>query len=317
MIFLAPLQGFTDFIFRNVYYRHYTGIDIAVSPFISLTQGKSNISRTGKDVLPSNNHGMPVIPQILGNDPEQFIYIATILKDWGYHILNWNLGCPVKNVTRKKRGSGLLPYPELVREFLERIIPNIPQSLSIKLRLGLNSTEEIYQVINLLNDFPLENVIIHARIGTQMYEGEVHHNVLHNCLPLFRQEIIYNGDIFNYEDYKAIQKKYPTINKWMIGRGVLYNPLLPNIIKGNQILSNEKNKKLFLAFMLDLYHEMQLFLPTSLVLDKSKDMWKFFSKRFSEPEKVFDSIAHTHSIEEIIQLTQNIITKEKMNDWDS
>ncbi len=317
MILLAPLQGYSDFIFRNVYCRYYTGIDIAVSPFISLTQGKSNITRTAKDVLPANNHGMPVIPQILGNNPEQFIYMAKILNDWGYQTLNWNLGCPVKNVTRKKRGSGLLPYPELVREFLERIIPNIPQSLSIKLRLGLNDTDEIYQLIPVFNEFSLENIIIHSRISTQMYEGKIHHDVLQNCLPLFKHEIIYNGDIFNYEDYKVIQKKYPSINKWMIGRGVFYNPLFPSIIKGNQIPSHEENKKLFLTFMLDLYHEMQLHLPSSLVLDKSKDMWKFFSKRFSESEKVFGIIAHTHSVEEIIQLTQKIITEEKMNDWDA
>jgi tRNA-dihydrouridine synthase B len=317
MILLAPLQGYTDFIFRNVYCRHYTGIDIAVSPFISLTHGKSKMSRTAKDVLPVNNHGMPVIPQLLGNNTEEFIYMAQVLFDWGYHILNWNLGCPVKNITRKKRGSGLLPYPELVREYLEKIIPNIPQHLSIKLRLGLNSTDEIYKLIPVLNDFPLENIIIHSRIGTQMYEGEVQHDVLQNCLPLLKHEIIYNGDIFTFADYQTIQKKYPTINKWMIGRGVFYNPLLPSLIKGKQLSDIKNINSIFLNFLLDLYKEMQIYLPESLVLDKIKDMWKFFSKRFSESEKVFDSIAHSHSIDEVIQLTQKIISIEEMNDWDA
>jgi len=317
MILLAPLQGYTNFIFRNVYSRHYTDIDIAISPFIPLTQVKHKILSTANDVLPANNHGMPVIPQLLGNNPEQFIYMAKILHDWGYTTLNWNLGCPVKRITRKKRGSGLLPYPEMIREFLENIIPHIPQRLSIKLRLGLNNVNEIYQIIPVLNDFSLENIIIHARLGVQMYEGEVHHDVLQNCLPLFKHEIIYNGDIFTLSDYRAIHEKYPTINKWMIGRGVLYNPLLPLTIKGNQILSLEKGKEIFTSFIFDLYSEMKIYLPEDLVLDKAKDMWKFFSKRFSEPEKVFDSIAHTHSIEEIIQLTQKIISEEKMNDWDS
>jgi len=314
MIFLAPLQGYTDFIFRNVYSRHYTGIDIAVCPFISLTQEKNGISRIAKDVSPANNHTMPVIPQLFGNKPEHFIFMAQVLHDWGYNLLNWNMGCPVKNITRKKKGSGLLPYPELVREILEKIIPHIPQRLSVKIRLGLNNTDEIYQLIPVLNDFPLENIIIHPRIGTQMYEGEIHHDILQNCLPLFKHEIIYNGDIFTLADYQAIKKKYPTIQKWMIGRGVFYNPLLPAIIKGKQLHPAKKNDGLFLSFLLDLYNELQIYKTENQVLDKVKDLWKFFSKRFSESEKVFDKIAHAHIIGDMILITKKIIEEEKMLD---
>ncbi|MGD0711524.1 MAG: tRNA-dihydrouridine synthase family protein [Bacteroidales bacterium] len=314
MILLAPLQGYTDFIFRNVYNRHYNGIDIAVSPFISLTQRKSNTLSTAKDVLPANNHGMPVIPQLMGSNPEQFIRFARILSDWGYDTLNWNLGCPIKHIARKKRGSGLLPYPELVRDILEKIIPNIPQRLSIKLRLGLNNVNEIYQIIPVLNDFTLENIIIHPRIGTQMYEGEVHHDILQNCLPLFKHEIIYNGDIFTVNDFQIIQNKYPTIQKWMIGRGVLLNPLLPATIKQHQLLSPEKSKEIYSSFIFDLYSEMLIFLPENSMIDKAKDMWKFFSRRFLESEKVLSEITHAHSKEEILLITRKIIAEEIMND---
>jgi tRNA-dihydrouridine synthase B len=314
MIFLAPLQGYTDFIFRNVYSRHYTGIDIAVSPFISLTDGKSGISRNAKDVLPVNNHAMPVIPQLLGNKPEQFIRMAKILDDWGYKTLNWNLGCPVKNVTRKKRGSGLLPYPKLIRELLEKIIPNISQRLSIKLRLGLNHTHEIYQLIPMLNDFPLENIIIHPRIGSQMYDGEIHHDVLQNCIPLFKHEIIYNGDIYTLDDFMYIKKKYPTIKKWMIGRGIFYNPLLSAIIKGKQLPSIEKNNELFLAFLLDLYKELLIYKSEDRAIYTIKDLWKHFSKRFTNENNVFNKISHAFTMEEITLNTKKIIAEEKIND---
>ena len=315
MIILAPLQGYTEFNFRNVYNRHYTGIDIAVSPFISLTHGESGIPKIAKDVLPANNHTMSVIPQILGNNPEHFIQTANVLSDWGYKSLNWNLGCPIKNITRKKRGSGLLPYTELVREILENIFPHIQQSLSVKIRLGLNNTDEIYKLIPVLNDFPLENITIHPRIGAQMYEGEVHHDVLQKCLPLFKHEIIYNGDIFSYTDFKIIEQKYPTINKWMIGRGVFYNPLLPAIISGEQVHDKEKENEKFLFFLLDLYQELQKYKSEYQVLNKIKDMWKLFCNRFSYPEMAFEKIAHASSLEEIIIATKKIIEEEKMIDW--
>jgi tRNA-dihydrouridine synthase B len=315
MVFLAPLQGYTDFIFRNVYSRHYTGIDIAVSPFISLVHGEKGIPRIAKDVSPAHNHGMQVIPQLLGNSPEHFILMAKFLDEWGYKRINWNLGCPVKNVTRKKRGSGLLPHPEMIREILEKIIPHIPQSLSVKIRLGFKNTNEINQLIPVLNDFPLENIIIHPRMGIQMYEGEIHHDALKNILPLFKHEIIYNGDIFTYDDYQEIKKKYQTIEKWMIGRGVFYNPLLPAIIKGEQLHSTKKNDELFLLFLLDLYSELQLFISEKRTVNKIKDLWALFSKRFKNAEHVFDQISHLYSMKEIILITKKIVKEERMNDW--
>jgi tRNA-dihydrouridine synthase B len=314
MIVLAPLQGFTDFVFRNVYNRYYTGIDIAVSPIIPLTQGKNGITRIAKDVLPANNHTMPVIPQLFGNKPELFIPMAKVFDEWGYNQLNWNIGCPVKNSTRKKRGSGLLPYPELVREILEKIIPNISQQLSIKLRLGLNSTDEIYKLIPVLNDFPLENITVHPRTAAQMYEGGIHHDVLTNCLPLFKHEIIYNGDIITFADFEEIKQKYPTIKKWMIGRGVFYNPLLPAIVKGEQLLSKEKDNELLLSFLLDLYKELQLYKTHDQVVRRIKDLWTLISKRFVNSENIFVQISHSYSIDEIINLTRKIIAEEGVKD---
>lgn len=315
MIFLAPLQGYTDFIFRNVYGRHYTGIDIAVSPFIPLSQGKNLILRIAKDVLPANNQIMPVIPQLLGNRPEHFISMAHILHSWGYEHLNWNIGCPVKNTTRKKRGSGILPYPDLINEILEKVIPNIPQQLSVKLRLGLKNTDEIYQVIPVLNNFPLENIIIHPRIGTQMYESTIHHDELIKCLPLIKHEIVYNGDIVTFGDYQAVRTKYPSIQKWMIGRGIFYNPLLPAIIKGEPLQDEAQNTECFFNFILDLYCELQKYRAEEQVVNKIKDWWKLFSKRFVNSEIVFNQISHAYSIEEIIRITQKLAVSEKMKDW--
>jgi len=315
MIFLAPLQGYSDFIFRNVYSRHYTGIDIAVSPFISLVHGKKINSHFAKDVFPANNHTMAVIPQILGSNTEHFIQMAEFLGKWDYTQLNWNLGCPVKNVARKKRGSGLLPYPELIREILEKVIPNIPQRLSVKLRLGLSDTNEIIKLIPVLNAFPLQNVIIHPRIGTQMYEGNIHHEVLQKCIPLLKHEIIYNGDIFTKADFDEIKCKYPTIQKWMIGRGVFYNPLLPLLMKGENAPFVEKANKQYLSFLLDLYNELQLYYSKENIIYKIKEFWKLFCKRFIDEKYVFNQISHVHSMNEIIRITKKITETEVMNNW--
>lgn len=315
MIYLAPLQGYTDFIYRNAYSKYYECIDVAVSPFIPMAKGKNGILRIAKDVLPENNHTMPVIPQLIGNNAEHFIQMVSILNDWGYNIINWNLGCPIKNITKKKRGSGLLPFPELVNEILEKVIPHIPQKLSIKLRLGLNDTNDIFQLIPILNDYPLENIIIHPRTASQMYEGEIHHNVMQKCIPLIKHKIIYNGDIFNLNDFQNIQKIYPEMKTWMIGRGVLLNPLLPSLIKEKQNLSDEKQNEIFLNFILEIYHQLKIHKTEKQLMNKIKDYWKFFSKRFLESEKIFEIISHTHSFNEVNDITKKIFNEENKKDW--
>ncbi|NVO01774.1 MAG: tRNA-dihydrouridine synthase family protein [Bacteroidetes bacterium] len=312
MIILAPLHGYTDFIFRNVYSRHYQGIDTSMSPFISMTQGLKGYPIVAKDVNPINNHDMPVIPQLIGNNPEHFIQMADFLRGWDYNQLNWNLGCPMRNIARKKRGSGILPYPDLLREILEKTIPMISQKLSVKIRLGYKDTGEIFEIIKVLNDFPLENITIHPRIGIQMYEGEIHHEVLKEILPIFKHEVIYNGDIFSFEDFLKIKSQYPTIKKWMIGRGIFYNPMLPDKIKGKKIPDSNKARELFKLFILDLYGELQKYKPDQTVVNKIKDLWLLLKKNFVEEEKVFWIISHIHSVQEMKDITLKLIEEEQM-----
>lgn len=308
MIILAPLHGYTDFIFRNVYARHFSGIDMAVSPFISLTHGDKINPRKAKDVLQANNHSIPVIPQILGNEPELFIQMCDFLYDWGYVEVNWNLGCPVKNIANKKRGSGMLPYPELLKSILEKIIPNIKQEISIKLRLGFFHTDEIYKIIPVLNDFPIKNITIHPRIGTQMYEGEIHHSVLQDILPMIHHEVIYNGDIVDLESFELVKQKYPTINKWMIGRGVYYNPWLPMEIKNNQKVNKQNQAEILNAFFLDLYLELSIHKTEHSCVNKIKDLWQLFSVMFENKDEVLTQILHSHSLTEIEEATIKTLT---------
>ena len=255
MLLLAPMQTYTDFHFRNAYSRHYSGIDAAVSPFITLTNSAKGLAKKAIDVLPANNETMPVIPQILGNDAALFIEMAHVLGDWGYDKLNWNLGCPDKSIIRKKRGAGLLPYPDLLRELLEKTIPSVSQKLSVKIRLGVNNAEEIFKLVQVFNDCPLEYIIIHPRTARQMYNGVIHHDVMQECLRLFKHEIIYNGNIFSLDDFKHVRQLYPSINKWMIGRGVFYEPMLPSIIQDGKQISKEEAAVKFLSFLLALYDE--------------------------------------------------------------
>ncbi|MCK5350185.1 MAG: tRNA-dihydrouridine synthase, partial [Desulfobacula sp.] len=143
-IILAPIQGFTDVTYRNVFSDHFSGVDEAVAPFIS-TMGQMRLKPSRiKDVDPENNKTLFVVPQILGNVAKDFIFLADHLYEMGLKKINWNLGCPHSKIAKKKRGSGLLMYPEEIDAFLDTVLSKISNTLSIKLRLGRRSKDEIF-----------------------------------------------------------------------------------------------------------------------------------------------------------------------------
>ena len=100
---MAPMKGLTDHLFRTAFAEHFGGFDLAVAPFISSKRDHTFKPKYVRDVLPENNPTLPVIPQILSNVGEDFAALANYLFDLGYGSVNWNLGCPSRTVTGKKK----------------------------------------------------------------------------------------------------------------------------------------------------------------------------------------------------------------------
>ena len=95
-----------------------------------------------KDIEPEHNQGMEVVPQILTNQPDDFISIVKQLKQYGYDEVNLNLGCPSGTVVAKDRGAGFLAVPDQLDSFLDKIFNACDCKISIKTRVGKDSPDE-------------------------------------------------------------------------------------------------------------------------------------------------------------------------------
>lgn len=285
-LYLAPLRGITDAIYRNTFSKHFRGFDLGIAPFITTQQGNRIRRSRLKDILPENNIGMPVIPQILSKDPDAFIILAKAMADLGYDTVNWNLGCPYPMVANKGRGSGMLLFPDKIERFLEKIIPEIPCGLSIKTRVGRNNSEEIFHLAPMFNRYPLTEVIIHARTGIQMFDGVPDLDAFETYLGLSAHPVVYNGDITNLENFRALFHRFKDVNRWMIGRGVLSNPFLPEIIKQDKDSVSDKigQMKCFHDSLFDEYR--QILSGPSHLLDKMKGFWTYFSLGFENGDQI-------------------------------
>ena len=172
MIYLSPIQGFTDFVYRKVYSTVFKEVDTFFIPYISVKNNQI-LKKYKSEILPENNLQKKVIPQVLIKDSSEILYLSKLLSDLNYNEINLNLGCPYPMVTKRGKGAGLLPYPEKIKIILSDFFNQQSTRLSVKLRSGLESPEELETVIPVLNEFPLTEVILHARTAKDLYKGKI------------------------------------------------------------------------------------------------------------------------------------------------
>ncbi|TYP74207.1 tRNA dihydrouridine synthase [Aquimarina intermedia] len=287
----SPLQGFTDFRFRNAFQKYFGGIDTFYAPYIRLN-GKLVIkSSYQRDLQPENNTTLEVIPQVMTNDADEFLFVIKYIQELGYKELNWNLGCPYPMVTKRGMGSGLICEPQKINHILERAHNETDVVISMKMRMGYEHSEEILDTFPILDNYPLKNIAIHARIGKQLYKGGVDLDAFARCIDATKHTLYYNGDITSVTGFKTMQERFPMIHHWMIGRGLIADPFLPQMIKNNTTEYPKDRFKIFKAFHDTIYQEYDAALsgPTPIKM-KMQGFWEYFAQAFPNPQKTFKKI---------------------------
>ncbi len=308
----SPLQGFTDYRFRNAQQKYFGGIDTFYAPYIRLN-GKLKIkSSYERDLLPENNTTLEVIPQVITNDAEEFLFVAKYVQDLGYKELNWNLGCPYPMVTNRGMGSGLICDPNKIDAILERAHTETDILVSMKMRMGYETPEEILHTFPILEKYPIKNIAIHARIGKQLYKGGVNLEAFEKCISTSKQKLYYNGDITSVAGFKAMQDRFPSIDHFMIGRGLIADPFLPSMIKNNTTEYPKNRWTIFKEFHDEIYHQYDATLsgPTPIKM-KMLGFWEYFSQSFSNPQKTYKKIKKASNLVKYQAAVAEILSSER------
>ena len=312
-IYLAPFQGITGWVFREVYSRHFPYVDKLFTPFFTNTRSKGKPDIKYRELKSTTHSGIPVVPQILSNDAGEMIRFATVCRDMGYDEINWNLGCPFRRVAIKRRGSGLMMYPGQIEAILEEIIPDLPLSLSVKCRLGYETPTEILRMMSVFNAFDLKEIIIHARLGRQLYKGDVNLPGFVAALNLSELPVVYNGDIFGVDDIRQFAEHTGPLAGWMIGRGLLVDPFLPADIKKEDVKGGRKRVEVVRRYVDDLYFEYRKYLNDRLhAIHIMKELWEYLAYGFDRPGKVFDKVKKSNSFDQYEEAVHAIF---KQYEW--
>ncbi|MDE0598613.1 MAG: tRNA-dihydrouridine synthase family protein, partial [Dokdonia donghaensis] len=287
----SPLQGFTDFRFRNAQQKYFGGIDTYYAPYIRLNKKQVIKGSYQRDLNPEVNTSLEVIPQVMTADPDDFIFVIKYIQSLGYKELNWNLGCPYPMVTKSGMGSGLICNTKKIDHILDRAHTETDVTISMKMRLGYESPEEIINSFPILEKYPLKSVAIHARLGKQLYKGGVDLEGFQKCIDTAKHKLYYNGDITTVAQFRKMRERFPSIEHFMIGRGLIADPFLPSMIKVDTTAYPANRWTIFREFHDEIYAQYDAALsgPTPIKM-KMQGFWEFFAQSTHNPQKVFKAI---------------------------
>ncbi|HDX1768426.1 TPA: tRNA-dihydrouridine synthase [Staphylococcus aureus] len=224
---LAPMEDVTDIVFRHV-------VSEAARPDVFFTEFTNTESfchpegiHSVRGRLTFSEDEQPMVAHIWGDKPEQFRETSIQLAKMGFKGIDLNMGCPVANVAKKGKGSGLILRPDVAAEIIQATkAGGLP--VSVKTRLGYYEIDEWKDWLNHVFEQDIANLSIHLRTRKEMSKVDAHWELI-EAIKNLRDEIApntlltINGDIPDRKTGLELAEKYG-IDGVMIGRGIFHNP---------------------------------------------------------------------------------------------
>ena len=302
-LYLAPMEGLTGYVFRNAYHKYYEPMDKYFTPFFPAAK-KMN-KKIVQDLIPENNPGITLVPQLMLNDAEDLRMMGAQLEQMGFTTVNLNCGCPSGTVVSKNRGAGILKNPDELDRFLEKAFAICPLLISVKTRIGMESEDEWARLCEIYARYPMEELIVHPRVRSDYYSNTPRMDAFAMAVEKIKVPLCYNGDINTVEDYERIHTLFPEVDRVMIGRGLLADPGLIGEIKG-EAKPTKQQIKAFHDEIVQGYAE--IFSGDKDVVGHMKELWFYLITLFPEKRDCLKKIQKCHDMVEYRLIVQQILS---------
>lgn len=209
-----------------------TGADLMYTEFIS-SEGLIRDAIKSRQKLDIFEEERPVGIQIFGGDEEAMALSAKIVDTVNPDLLDINFGCPVKKVVSKGAGAGVLKDIDLMVRLTKAVVNSTSLPVTVKTRLGWDdSTINIEEVAERLQDVGIKALAIHGRTRCQLYKGVANWEPIARVKnnPRIHIPIFGNGDIDSAEKAVEYKNRYG-VDGIMIGRAAIGYPWIFNEIK--------------------------------------------------------------------------------------
>ncbi len=296
------MEGITTAAMRRAHHTVFPGTDRYYSPFIATGAGFLLKNKDRRSVLPENNTGIDLIPQLLSNHAEMFLKSTEQLAEIGYREINLNLGCPSGTVSAKRRGAGFLADTAELDRFFTAVFDGLPGvsarigeeiKISVKTRIGIEDPEEAFSLMEVYNRYPICELIVHPRVLKEYYKGRAHQDIFVSMYRDSKNPIAYNGDIRFVRDAEDIRKQCPELAHIMIGRGVIRNPALIRMLQGGAAPAKDEILEFLDTLLANTAEEIR---EERNQLGKMKDIWYHLGDLFLEDDRYLKKVRKATSV---------------------
>jgi nifR3 family TIM-barrel protein len=229
-LYLAPMAGVTDKIFRQICKRY--GADVLVTEFVS-AEGVFRRNERTREYLDFEESERPLGVQLFGGDPAHMGEAAKQVVDWvAPDFIDLNFGCPVNKVVAKNGGSALLKDCPTLSSVAKAVVQAVaPLPVTAKIRIGWDADSiNAVRVAEILQECGVAALAVHGRTRAQGYSGEADWRVIGEVAEAVTIPVIGNGDLFSAKDV-ARRRTETKISGVMIGRAAMSAPWIFNQIK--------------------------------------------------------------------------------------
>ena len=304
-IYSAPMEGVTGAAWRRAHAAVFGGCGKYFAPFFSPTREHMMPPRARRELLPGNNAGFTLVPQLLCRNADDFIWAAEELLAMGYAELNFNLGCPSGTVAAKGKGSGFLAFPDELDAFLARVFSALPGArISVKTRLGTEDEGEWPRLLEIFSRYPICELIVHPRIRRDQYKGAVRGAAFALAFEYIRAPLCYNGDIFTPGAAAAAAERFPGTAALMLGRGLAADPSLARRIGGGKAASREELRR---------FHSLvwdgcaRDFGSEGAAIPRMKELWSYLINSFEPCKPLYKALAKSRAPDGYLRAAEEIL----------
>jgi nifR3 family TIM-barrel protein len=251
---LSPMDGFSDLPFRGMCRR--LGSAMSYTEFINaidVMNGHPHLDQR----LAYEAYERPVVFQLFDDDPDRLVEAAIRLLDRKPDIIDVNMGCPSKSVSRRGAGAGLLKNPEKIAIIFQKLTREVDIPITGKIRLGWDTDSQNYlEVARIIEDNGGQLIAVHGRTKDQNYGGEANWEAIAEIKEAVSIPVIGNGDVKRTDDITRI-KDYTGCDAVMIGRAAIGNPWIFAGLDRHEVSHDEVRETMLrhLADMLAFYGE--------------------------------------------------------------
>jgi nifR3 family TIM-barrel protein len=229
-LLLAPMEDVSDPPFRAVCKKH--GADLMYTEFIS-SEGLIRDAIKSRQKLDIFEEERPVGIQIFGGDEEALSLSAKICETVNPDLIDINFGCPVKKVVFKGAGAAILKDIDGMVRLTKACVNAVSKPVTVKTRLGWDeSSKNIEEVAERLQDIGIAALSIHGRTRAQMYKGDADWTLIAKVKnnPRITIPIFGNGDIDSPQKALEYKNRYG-VDGIMIGRAAIGHPFIFEEVK--------------------------------------------------------------------------------------